>query len=149
MRARNAAIVGIGAALVVAAIAIARRKTAVVPPAVESTHAVRIVRRDRVGLPEKQGTIRDPIRVRSITAALGIDDLPGAPCPADYADADFGIVLSGSDVYAKRNVYVYGLLGDAAAPTVVSVTSAGCRVGPPASLPTLRDELRTAGTLAD
>jgi hypothetical protein len=114
MRARNAAILGVVAAMAVAALAVARRHPPdEVIPVVESTHAVRIVRRDRSGLPEKKGLVRDPAHVRSITEALGIDMHPGGECPADYADADFGIVLAGSDVYVRRNVYVFGLLGDA------------------------------------
>lgn len=151
MRARNAAIFGIAAAVAVAGLAIARRRHLTeVLPAVESTHAVRIVRRDRSGLPEKKGLVRAPARVRAITEALGIDAHPGGECPPDYADADFGIVLAGNNVYVRRNVYVFGMLGDGGAPpppSVVSVTSAGCRVGPPASLESLRSELRAAGTL--
>jgi hypothetical protein len=153
MQARNAAIIGIGAALVVGGIAIAKRRdTTVVLPATETTHAVRIVRRDRSGLPEKQGVIRDPVRVRAITSALGVDAHPSGECPPDYAAADFGIVLAGSDVYVRRNVYVFGLVadGDAGTPSppfVVSVTSAGCRVGPPADVAALRSELRAAKTL--
>ena len=157
MRARDAAIVGIAAALIVGGLAISRRaKTTEVAPATETTHAVRIVRRDRVGLPEKQGMIRAPAHVRSITEALGVDTHPLGECPPDYAAADFGIVLSGSNVYVRRNVYVFGLGGAGDSddggsqqrePSVVSVTSAGCRVGPPADLARLRSELREAGTL--
>ena len=148
MRARNAAIVGVVAAVAVGAIAFARRHGPADVRAVETTHLVRIVRRDRVGLPSKKGNIVDPARVRTITEALGVDIHPAGTCPPDYADADIGIVLSGSDVYARRNVYVFGLLFDAGSdPSVVSVTSAGCRVGPPADLAVLRRELRAAGIL--
>lgn len=156
MRARNAAAVGVAMALAVAALAVARRRgpTPVVP-SVESTRAVRIVRRGGNALPEKQGIIRAPARVRAITEALGIDSHPGGECPADYAEADFGIVLAGSDVYVKRNVYVFGLLrreageGDSggARASVVSVTSAGCKIGPVADVASLVSELRAAGTL--
>lgn len=146
MRARTAAIVGIACAVAVGAVAFARRHGSGESRAVETTRAVRLVRRDRVGLPEKKGMVRDPAHVRSLTQALGIDDHAAAPCPPDYADADFGIVLSGSDVYERRNVYVFGLSGDAGSvPQVVSVTSAGCRVGPPADLASLRRELAAAG----
>ena len=114
----------------------------------DTARAARIVRRDRVGLPEKNGVVRDAAHVRSLAEALGIDRHGGAECPPDYADADVGIVLSGSDVYARRNVYVFGLLGDAGSePSIVSVTSAGCRRGPPADLATLRRELTAAGIL--
>lgn len=156
MRARTAGILGIAAALAVCVVAVARRRPAgEVLPAADTTHAVRIVRRDRTGMPEKQGVVRNPARVRALTEALGVDGHPGGACPADYADADFGIVLSGSDVYVRRNVYVFAMIDrgdgsdheDAGAPSVVSVTSAGCRVGPPADLASLRRELRAAGTL--
>jgi hypothetical protein len=148
MTASRAAALGIVAALVVGGLAIWRRpKTAEVAPAMETTHAVRIVRRDRTGLPTSQGVVRDPTRVRAITEALGVDTHPSGECPPDYAAADFGIVLSGSNVYVKRNVYIFGLRSIDVQPSVVSVTSAGCRVGPPADLQGLRRELRAAGTL--
>ena len=147
MRAQTAGILGIVAALAVCAIALSRRRPAGDEiPAVDTTHAVRIVRRDRSGMPEKQAVVRSPARVRAITEALGVDVHHGGDCPADYADADFGIVLSGSDVYVRRNVYVFGMLGDGV-PSVVSVTSAGCRNGPPADLAGRRRELRAAGVL--
>ncbi len=150
MRARNNAIVGVTLALVIAAIAYdrARARGSVDTRAVETTHAVRIVRRDRMALPEKKGLVREPARVRALTESLGVDLHAVAECPADYAEAELGLVLSGNDVYARRNVYVFGLLGDAGgSPTVVSVTSAGCRVGPPADLARLRRELAAAGVL--
>lgn len=136
--------IGIVAALGVAGIAIARRERPVLAPAAETTTALRIVRRDGMGLPEKKATVRDPAQVRALTEALGVDVHREGPCPPDYADADIGIVLSGNDVYAKRNVYVFALLGDAGVPSVVSVTSAGCRVGAPADVAALRRELRAA-----
>jgi hypothetical protein len=148
MRARNHALAGVGVALVIAAIAYGRRTAPIETRAVETTRAVRIVRRDPAGLPEKKGFVRDPAHVHSLTEALGVDQHPAAECPADYAEAELGIVLSGDDVYARRNVYVFGLLGDAGGrPRVVSVTSAGCRAGPPGDLARLRNELRTAGIL--
>lgn len=150
MSARNAAILGVVLALAVAALAVLRRPNRgdLRPGAVETTRAVRLVRRDRVGLPEKKGMVREPARVRALTAALGIDGHAIADCPPDYADADVGVVLSGDDVYARRNVYVFGLLGDAGVePSIVSVTSAGCRVGPPTDVAALRRELTTAGVL--
>ncbi len=148
MRARNHALAGVGVAVVIAAIAYNRRTAPVETRAVETTHAVRIVRRDQAGLPEKKGFVRDPAHVRSLTEALGVDDHSAVECPADYAEAELGIVLTGSDVYARRNVYVFGLLGDAGSvPRVVSVTSAGCRGGAPADLARLRGELRSAGVL--
>jgi hypothetical protein len=148
VRARNPAILGVAIALVVGAIAYQRRRVPVETRAVETTRVVRIVRRDGMGLPEKNAVLRDATHVRSLTEALGVDRHPIAECPADYAEAELGIVLGGSDVYARRNVYVFGLRGDAGnAPRVVSVTSAGCRSGPPADLPVLRSELHAAGIL--
>jgi hypothetical protein len=144
MRARTAAIVGVVAAVGVAGIAIAKRNRPVEIRAVETTTAIRIVRRDGMGLPEKKATVRERAHVRALTEALGIDVHREGPCPPDYADADIGIILSGNDVYAKRNVYVFSLLGDAGEPSVVSVTSAGCRVGPPADIASLRRELSAA-----
>ena len=139
---------GVAVALVIAAIAYSRRTAPVETRAVETTRAVRIVRRDQTALPEKKGLVRDAVHVRSLTEALGVDEHPAAECPADYAEAELGIVLSGNDVYARRNVYVFGLLGDGGGnPRVVSVTSAGCRAGAPGDLARLRSELRTAGVL--
>jgi len=136
--------IGVVAALGVAGIAIAKRQRPVEAHAAETTTALRIVRRDGMGLPERKATVRDPAHVRALTEALGVDVHREGPCPPDYADADIGIVLSGNDIYAKRNVYVFSLLGDAGAPSVVSVTSAGCRVGAPPDVAALRRELRAA-----
>jgi hypothetical protein len=181
MRASTAALLGVGLAAAVGAIAVARRGRPVESRVVETTRAIRVVRRDGLGLPEKKGQLRDRARVRAMTEALGIDAHPGGACPADYAEADIGIILSGDDVYARRNVYVFGLVGsrkgdaggagdagdagdasdagdagDASTPrsppqggaaSVVSVTSAGCRVGPPADRAALERELRAAGVL--
>jgi hypothetical protein len=139
----------VAAAIVVAAIAFSRRHGAIEVRAVDATVAVRIVRRDRAGLPEKQSVVRERARVRAITEALGVDVHPSRECPADYAEAEIGIVLVGNDVYARRNVYVFGLLGDGGSggsgASVVSVTSAGCRVGPPVDRTSLERELRSAG----
>jgi len=141
------AILGILGGCLIAGIAIARRRPAVEVPAVESTTVLRIVRRNAMGLPEKKNTLRDPTHVRTLTAALGIDVHREGACPEDYSEADIGIVLSGNDVYVRRNVYVFGLFADAGEPSVVSVTSAGCRVGAPADLAGLRRELRAAKVL--
>jgi hypothetical protein len=145
--ARTNAVIGVTAALAIAALAIARRDRPVPAAARDTTTAIRIVRRDATGLPEQKATVREAARVRALTEALGIDLHPGGPCPPDYAEADLGLVLSGNDVYAKRNVYVFGLLGDGGVATVVSVTSAGCRIGPPADLAALDRELRAAKIL--
>jgi hypothetical protein len=140
--------IGVVSAIAVSAVAFSRRHGPTEVRAVDSTQAVRIVRRDRVGLPERKGLVRAPARVRALTEALGVDVHAASDCPADYADADVGIVLSGSDVYVRRNVYVFGLLDDAGrGASVVSVTSAGCRVGAPLDAENLRRELRTAGVI--
>ena len=141
------AILGVLGGCLIAGVAIARRQPAVEVPAVESTTVLRIVRRNAMGLPEKKNTVRDPAHVRTLTEALGIDLHREGACPEDYAEADIGIVLSGNDVYVRRNVYVFGLFADAGEPSVVSVTSAGCRVGPPADPGNLRRELRAAKVL--
>lgn len=142
---RTNAILGIVAGCLIAGLAIARRNRPVLEPAVETTTAIRIVRRNAMALPEKKATIRDRAQARALTEALGVDAHHEGLCPEDYADADIGIVLSGNDVYVRHNVYVFGLFADAGEPAVVSVTSAGCRVGPPADLATLRRALHDAG----
>jgi|GEM_PF-3149528 len=157
--ARLAGVLGIALAVAVAVLALARWRVARTPLASESTRAVRITQRDAVGLPARQAIVRDAAHVRALVAALGIDAHPAASCPDDYAEAPVGLVLSGTDVYARRNVYVYGLsatdaadasAGDADArdarppPTVVTVTSQGCRAGPPADVLALERELRSA-----
>lgn len=157
---RTAAALGIATALAVGAIAVAKWRTARAPrAAVESTVAIRITRRDAAGLPEKKSVVREPAHVRALVEALGVDRHESAACPPDYAEAPVGLVLSGTDVYARRNVYVFGFdagdasdagsAGSAGGPgtalvSVVSVTSAGCRVGPPADLGALRREIAAA-----
>ena len=95
---------------------------------------IRIVRHDTAGFPERRSVVREPAQVRALVEALGIDHHPAGPCPADYADADLWLTLSGSDVYAKRNVYVFGLDKQA---SVVTVTTAGCLIGAPADVAAL------------
>ena len=104
------------------------------------TGAIRIVHHDRAGFPEKRAVVREPARVRALVEALGIDGHSSGPCPADYADADVWLTLSGSDVYAKRNVYVFGLETNET-PTVVTVTTAGCVIGAPSNVPALKSAL--------
>lgn len=96
---------------------------------------IRIVRHDTAGFPARRSVVREPARVRALVEALGIDHHQAGACPADYADADLWLTLSGSDVYAKRNVYVFGI-GDKA-PTVVTVTTAGCLIGAPTDVAAL------------
>ena len=151
MRARTAATIGVALAVAVGAIAFARRHGSRrgARGGHDDSGAGRSSRPRRLAGEEGH---RFAIRLTSVASrrrSVSIR-LRAAECPADYADADVGIVLSGSDVYARRNVYVFGLLGDAGTGTstsVVSVTSAGCRLGPPADLATMRRELAAAGVL--
>jgi hypothetical protein len=142
--------VGLGAAAValgVAAIWYARPRAEQPESARAATVAVRITRHDVLGMPAASANVRAPPRVGAIVAALDVDALAPAPCPADYASAEVGIVLSGRDVYARRDVYVWDLSADAGAvPRVVVVSSAGCRAGPPADTAALRRELASALT---
>jgi len=144
MRPKAAAALGVAIALAIGAVSIAKWRSARAPrDATESTVAVRITQRDALGLPTKKSMLRDPARVRALVEALGIDRHAVGTCPPDYAEAPIGIVLSGTDVYARRNVYVFDVGAEAGAggsASVVTVTSAGCRVGAPSD----RDALMRA-----
>jgi hypothetical protein len=139
-----AGVIGVGVALAVAALWFARQRPEVARSALESTVTATVTRHDSFGMPEKPLTLRDRARVRALVAALGVDGQPPVRCPPDYASAELGILLGGADVYARRNVYVWGLRGDGGDggdTRVVVVTSSGCRGGPPADAPSLRREL--------
>lgn len=151
-----AAGIAVGAALVVVAIWWRRPPAIAVERAVDATVAVRISRHDALGMSPPPTSVREPTRVRAIVEALGIDEHPAVPCPADYASAELGLLLSGRDVYARRNVYVWHLAdgasgdggaaaavgasgdGGAEAPLVVVVSSSGCRGGRPSDIARLR-----------
>lgn len=139
-----AAGLGVGAALVVAALWWRRPHTPSAEPAIEATVAARISRHDALGIPSKPVVVREHAKVRALVGALDVDAHPPLPCPPDYATADIGIVLTGRDVYARRNVYVWGLAADAGSPNVLVVSSAGCRGGPPADASALRDLISSA-----
>ena len=128
------AAIAVGLALLVAAHWWRRAaRSAVAESALDATVAVRISRHDALGIPSKPVSVREPGRVRAIVRALGVDAQPSVTCPPDYASADVGLLLSGRDVYARRNVYVWRLLDPAdagSAPTVLVTSSAGCRGGP-------------------
>ena len=105
-------------------------------------------------MPSKPVFVREPARVRRIVEALGVDGQPSVVCPPDYASAELGLLLSGRDVYARRNIYVWGLFVDAVEPdaadgarppNVVVVSSSGCRGGPPGDTVALRRELAAVG----
>jgi hypothetical protein len=130
-----AAGVAVGVALVVAGYWYGRARTPNVESALDGTVALRIVRHDAQGIPGKPVVVKEPPRVHAIVAALGVDSQPPAPCPADYASAELGIHLSGHDVYARRDVYVWDLQLE---PSVLVVTSGGCKRGPPADGAALR-----------
>ncbi|MBS2016208.1 MAG: hypothetical protein JST00_25220 [Deltaproteobacteria bacterium] len=150
MRPRAAAGIGVAIAIVIGGLSLAKWREARAPAAAKvSIVAVRITRRDALGLPSKKSVLREPARVRALIDALGIDTHPVGTCPPDYADAPIGIVLSGLDVYARRNVYVFGGSGaeagsGAGAPSVVTVTSAGCKVGPAADAAAMEREIAAA-----
>ncbi|MDF2694362.1 MAG: hypothetical protein K0S65_2745, partial [Labilithrix sp.] len=137
-----AAGLAVGAALVVAAVWWRRPRTPAVETAVEATVAVRITRHDALGVPSKPVTVRAPAHVRAIVEGLAVDGLLTEVCPPDYASADVGLVLSGRDVYARRNVYVWDLFTDGGAPRVLVTSSSGCRGGAPADAQRLRELLR-------
>ena len=139
------AALGVGAALVVALIWWLRPHEPVVERAVEATVAVRISRHDALGIPSNPVTLRERAKVRALVEALDVDAPPPVPCPPDYATADVGIVLTGRDVYSRRNVYVWGLGADAGSPNVLVVSSAGCRGGPPANASAVRELIADAG----
>lgn len=139
--------VAVGAALAVVALWFARVPPPVAESALVSTNALRITRHEAIGLPSTPVSIRDPALVRAIVEALAVDTHPAVACPSDYASADVGIVLMGRDVYARRNVYVWGLAHPDA--SVLVVTSSGCRSGPPADVAVLRGELDAAFARAD
>lgn len=108
----------------------------------EATLVIRVVRHDAMGLAAKPKVVREPSRVRAIVSALGADDHPAVPCPPDYGGAEATLVLSGADVYAKRSVYLFGVLDDAGAPTALTVSTSGCRRGAPRDRDALAREVR-------
>lgn len=156
MRPRAAAGIGVAIAFVIGGLSLAKWREARAPEAAkESIVAVRITRRDALGLPSKKSVLREPARVRALIDALGIDAHPVGACPPDYADAPIGLVLSGLDVYARRNVYVFGgsdggeASASAGARSVVTVTSAGCKVGPPADAVAMEREIAAAKPMGE
>ncbi len=140
----SAAGIGVGAALLVAALWWWRPRAPIDKAATESTVAVRISRHDALGMPSSPVSVGDPTKVRALVEALAVDAHPSVPCPPDYSSAELGIVLAGRDVYARRNVYVWTLFADGGLPTVLVVSSAGCRGGPPADPSALRDLVSSA-----
>lgn len=139
MKPTRAGLLAVGSSLVVVALWFARRQPPRAETVTEATLALQITRHDAFGVPSKPATIREPRRVRAVLDDLGVEALATAPCPADYATADVGFLLTGRDVYARRNAYVWGLLDHA--PRVVLVDETGCRAGDVLHAGRLRDEL--------
>lgn len=130
MNARRAGTLGVVAALAVAALWFATRPPPAedVPPS-RATRSVRWSRRDALGFAVAQSTVRDPALVREVIGVLGLDRLPPVDCPPDYSQADVTLSLAGTDAYARRSAYVFGLDPDAGESTVVVVNERGCRRG--------------------
>lgn len=142
MRPLTAAGLAVAIALLIALAWWERKPGAIaVPSALEGTVGVRVTWHDRLGMPTKVTGVRQPGQVRRVVSALGVDAHPKVDCPEDYASADVGLVLSGRDVYSKRNVYVWDLAGS---PRVITVTSSGCRGGAPTDAEELRRALSDA-----
>jgi len=138
------ALIGLAFAIAVVGVWLAKVRAPRARPTIETTSAVRFVRHDASGLAVRQGGVRDRARVSAIVAALGIDAHPSVTCPPDYSHADVSLILSGSEIYVRRSVYVYGLDADAGAVEILSTSSAGCHRGPPADATALRHELTLA-----
>jgi hypothetical protein len=139
------AVIAVLLALLVVGVWCGRARAPVFERAVDATVSLRLTRHDAQGVPGKPIPIQEAQRVRAIVEALGVDAQPATPCPPDYASAEMGILLSGRDVYARRNVYVWGLAADAGgAVHIVVVSSSGCRGGEPKDPDGLRRELLAA-----
>lgn len=139
MSPRRAGALAVGCALVVATAWFATRRAPREVAVVDATVAIQVTRHDALGMPSKPTSIRDRSRVRAIVESLGADALPIATCPADYATAEIGLLLTGSDVYARRNAYLWDLA--TLTPRVVMVDERGCRGGSVVDAERLRREL--------
>lgn len=139
MNPRRAGALAAGCALVVAVVWFARRQAPRSETVLEATLAVQVTRHDAFGAPSKPVAIRDRVKVRAIVESLGVDALPVGTCPPDYATADVGLLLTGRDVYARRNAYLWEM--KSSAPRVVLVDETGCRAGPVHDAERLRVEL--------
>lgn len=146
-RATVAAAVAVAASLSVVAIWATRERApgTDAQSALEATRAARVVRHDALGFPVAQGALREPARVRALVVALGVDAQPEVPCPADYGAAEISVVLAGADAYARRSVYLFGVVTPSSErPRVLVVSSRGCRGGPPADLEGVRRSIAAA-----
>lgn len=127
MNPRLAGAVAVGSALVVVAAWFARRQAPRDERVVDATLAIQVTRHDAFGAPSKPTTIRERANVREVVESIGADALPAGRCPPDYATADVGLLLTGRDVYARRNAYLWETKSPS--PRVVLVDETGCRVG--------------------
>jgi hypothetical protein len=119
--------VAVASALIVVGVWFARRPAPRAESVTEATLAIQVTRHDAFGAPSKPIPIRDRAKVRAILESISVDALRAATCPADYATADVGLLLTGRDVYARRNAYLWDT--KSAAPRVVLVDETGCRAG--------------------
>jgi hypothetical protein len=117
----------VASALVLVAVWFARRPAPRAETVTEATLAIQVTRHDAFGAPSKPTPIRDRAKVRAILESINVDSLPAASCPPDYATADIGLLLTGRDVYARRNAYLWDTKTEA--PRVVLVDETGCRTG--------------------
>lgn len=127
MNPRRAGAIAVGCALMVVATWFARRQAPRAESVADATVTIQVTRHDAFGAPSKPTIIRDRAKVRAIVEGLGADGLPAAVCPPDYAAADVGLLLTGRDVYARRNAYLWD--AKSVAPRVVVVDETGCRAG--------------------
>lgn len=140
MNPQRAGAVAVSCALLVAVAWFARRQAPRVEKVSDATLAIQVTRHDAFGVPSKPTPIRDRETVRAILESIGADTLPAAACPPDYATADLGLLLTGRDVYARRNAYLWETKSDA--PRVVLVDETGCRAGVVPDAERLRAVLR-------
>ena len=138
MSPRRAGALAVAGALVASAAWFARLRAPQVETITDATVAVHIRRHDAFGVPSSPIIVRDRTRLRALLASLALDTQPALPCPPDYATAEVGLLLTGRDVYARRNAYVWDLTS---APHVIVVDSTGCRGGAVPDPAALRDTL--------
>jgi hypothetical protein len=119
--------VAVAGALIIVGVWFAHRPAPRAEAVSEATLAIQVTRHDAYGAPSKPTPIRDRAKVRAILESINVDALAAASCPPDYATADVGLLLTGRDVYARRNAYLWDTKTDA--PRVVLVDETGCRTG--------------------
>jgi hypothetical protein len=136
---RRAGALAVGAALAVVGLWFARRQAPSAPSISDATLSIIVTQHDALGVPSKPVIIRERRQVRAVVESLGADTQKPIPCPPDYAAADIGLLLTGSDVYARRNAYVWDI---GSSPRVVIVDETGCRGGLVRDAGRLRSELR-------